>query len=178
MNIKDHFCLSRHLLPAIALNPTRQNWICSHISNRQYTEFQISNFWSHRSLGRKLRFFSPLGFDVGTNSDHKTPQNKLYSVRALKRYLNEKYLTHSRVMTTISKFSPQIFETYFNYVCKRPKVSTNLIMYGKWQTFSKPNYVFKTVKVIPKPSYLCKASKIIPKLNYVCKTAKIIPKSN
>ena len=33
------------------------------------------------------------------------------SVRALKRYLNDKNLTHGRVMSTISKFSPQIFET-------------------------------------------------------------------
>ena len=39
---------------------------------------------------------------------------KLYSVRALKRYLNEKNLIHGRIMATISKFSPQIFETYFN----------------------------------------------------------------
>ena len=31
-------------------------------------------------------------------------------------YLNEKNLTHGRVMATISKFSPQIFETYFSSV--------------------------------------------------------------
>ena len=31
----------------------------------------------------------------------------------IKRYLNEKNLMHGRVMATISKFSPQIFETYF-----------------------------------------------------------------
>ena len=35
------------------------------------------------------------------------------SVRASKRYLNEKNLTHGRVMATTSKFNPQIFETYF-----------------------------------------------------------------
>ena len=29
-----------------------------------------------------------------------------------KRYLNEKNLTHGRVMATISKFSPQFFEGY------------------------------------------------------------------
>ena len=49
-------------------------------------------------LGENLDLFSPLGFDVETNSDHKTPKIKL----------------HGRVMATISKFSPQIFETYFN----------------------------------------------------------------
>ena len=119
MNIKDHFCLSRHLLPAIALHPTQQNWKCLHTRNRQYTEFHISNFWSGRSLGRKPRFFSTLGFDVETNSDHKTPKIKLYSVRALKRYLNEKNLIHGRVMATISKFSPQIFETYFSMTNKQ-----------------------------------------------------------
>ena len=58
-----------------------------------------------------------MGFDVQTgvqtNSDHETQKIKLNSVRALKRYLNEKNLVHGRVMATISKFSPQIFETYF-----------------------------------------------------------------
>ena len=75
------------------------------------------NFWSSRSLGRK-----PLGFDVQTNSDHKTQKIKLCSVRALERYLNEKNLIHGRVMATISKFSPQIFETYFNKQLKHRKV--------------------------------------------------------
>ena len=64
-------------------------------------------------LGENLEFFGPLGFDYQTNSDHKTQKIKLYSVRALKSYLNEKNLIHGRVMATISKFSPQIFETYF-----------------------------------------------------------------
>ena len=62
-----------------------------------------------------LELFRPLGFDVQTNSDHKPQKIKLYSVRALKRYLNEKNLIRGRVMATISKFSPQIFETYFSF---------------------------------------------------------------
>ena len=49
---------------------------------------------------------------VQTNSGHKAQKIKLYSVRALRLYLNEKNLIHGRVMATISKFSPQIFETY------------------------------------------------------------------
>ena len=57
-------------------------------------------------LGENLDFFSPLGSDVQTNSDHKTQKIKLYSVRALKRDLNEKNLIHGRVMA-------MIFETYF-----------------------------------------------------------------
>ena len=65
------------------------------------------------SLGENLDFFSPLGFDVETNSDHKTQNIKLNSVRDLKRHLNEKNLICGRVMAMILKFSPQIFETYF-----------------------------------------------------------------
>ena len=65
-------------------------------------------------LGENLDFVCPLGFYVQTNSDHKTLNIKLYSVSGLKRYLNEKNLIHGRVMATISKFSPQIFETYFS----------------------------------------------------------------
>ena len=68
------------------------------------------------SLGENLDFFSPLGFDAQTNSDHKTQKIELYSVRDLKRYLNEKNLIHGRVMATTSKFSPQIFESYFNFI--------------------------------------------------------------
>ena len=86
---------------------------------RQYTEFHISNFWTCRSHGKNLDSFSPLGFNVQTNSDHKLKKIKLYSVRALKRCLNETNLIHGRVMATISKFSPQIFETYFSYVCEK-----------------------------------------------------------
>ena len=65
-------------------------------------------------LGENLDFFTPLGFGVQANSYHKTQTIKLYSVRALKRYLKEKNLIHGRVMATISKFNPQIFETYFS----------------------------------------------------------------
>ena len=114
MNIKDRFCLSRHLPSAIALYPTQQNWKCLHICNHHYTEFHFSNFWNRLSLGRKPHLFSLLGFDVQTNSDHKTQKIKLYSVRPLKRYLNEKNLIHGRVMATISKFSPQIYDKYFS----------------------------------------------------------------
>ena len=126
MNIKDHFCLSHHLLPAIALYTTQQNWKCLHIRNRHYSEFHISNFWSRRSRERKPRFFSPLEFDVQTNSDYKPQQIKLYSVRALKRYVNEKNLIHGREMATISKFSSQIFETYFkNFELKVLNIKTS-----------------------------------------------------
>ena len=54
-------------------------------------------------LGENLDFFSPLGFDVQTNSDQKTQKNQAL-LRALKRH-------HGRVMGTISKFSPQIFRS-------------------------------------------------------------------
>ena len=113
--MKDHFYLSRHLLLAIALYPTQQNWKCLHVRNRQYTEFNNSNFWSPRSLWSKPRF---LGFDFQTNFDHKAQKMKLFLVGALKRYLNEKNLIHGRVLAKISKFSPQIFETYYKNIQK------------------------------------------------------------
>ena len=83
------------------------------IANKQSFASQI--FGVVGPLGGNLYFCSPLGFDIQTNSDHKTQKIKLYSVTALKRYLNEKNLIHGRVMATISKFSPQIFETYFSW---------------------------------------------------------------
>ena len=73
-------------------------------------EFQISEVVG--SLGENLKFFSPMGFDVQTNYGHKTLQN------ASKCYLNEKNLLHGRVMATVSKFSPQIFEIYFSRLPK------------------------------------------------------------
>ena len=78
-----------------------------------YTSPTSQMFGAVCSLGENIEFFSPFGFDFQTNSDHKTQKIKLDSVRALKRYLNENSLIHSRVMAMISKFSPQIFETYF-----------------------------------------------------------------
>ena len=56
-------------------------------------------------LGENLDLFSQLGFEVQANCDHKTQKIKLYSFRALKRYLNEKNLLHGREIATISKFS-------------------------------------------------------------------------
>ena len=63
-------------------------------------KFQISGVVG--SLGENLNFFSPVGFDVKTNTGHKTQNIKLYSVRASTCYLNEKNLIHGRVMATIS----------------------------------------------------------------------------
>ena len=86
--------------------------------------FLIANIQSFTSqifgvvgpLAENLDFFSPLGFDVQTNSNYKTQKIKLYSVRTLKRYLNEKNLIHGRVMAMISEFTPLIFETYFTFL--------------------------------------------------------------
>ena len=54
-------------------------------------------------LGKNLDFLSPLAFNIQTNSDHNIKKIKLYSVRALKRCLDEKNLIPGRVMATISK---------------------------------------------------------------------------
>ena len=113
INIKDLFCLSRHVLPAIALYPTQQteNVYIFVIANIQSFTSQI--FGVVGPLGENLDLFKPLGIEVQTNPDHKTKKIKLYLVKALKRYLNEENLIHGRVMATISKFSPQIFKMYF-----------------------------------------------------------------
>ena len=79
MNIKDHFCLSRHLL-VIALYPTQQNWKCLHIRNRHIQSFISQIFGVVRPLGENLNLFSPLGSDAEANSDGKTPKIKLYPV--------------------------------------------------------------------------------------------------
>ena len=99
MDIKDNFCLGRHLLPAIALYPTQQtgNFYIFVIANIQ--SFKSQMFGVLGPLGENLDFFGPLGFDVQTNPDQKAPKIKFYSVRALKRYLNEKKnVIHGRVI--------------------------------------------------------------------------------
>ena len=58
-----------------------------------------------------MDFFSSSGFEIQSDFDYRTSKIKIYSVRALKFYLNEKNLIHGQVTETISKFSPQIFET-------------------------------------------------------------------
>ena len=62
----------------------------------------------------KFDFFSPSGFQIKRDFDYRTSKIKFYSVRALKCYLNKKNLIHGGVTAAISKFSPQIFQTYFN----------------------------------------------------------------
>ena len=49
------------------------------------------------SLGGKFDFFSPLRFEIQSDFDQRTTKIKFYSARALKYYLNEKYLIYGRV---------------------------------------------------------------------------------
>ena len=65
-------------------------------------------------LGGKLDCFSPSRFEAQSVFYYRISKIKFYSVRALKCYLNEKNLIHGQVAATISKFGPQIFETYFS----------------------------------------------------------------
>ena len=62
---------------------------------------------------KNLDIFSPLESDIQKYSVHETPNIKLYSVRTLKRHLNEK---HGQETATISKFSGLGFEMYFNTI--------------------------------------------------------------
>ena len=58
-------------------------------------------------LREKFEFFSPSGFKIQSNFDQffnvdlETIKVKLHSVRALKRYLNEKNLVQGRETATI-----------------------------------------------------------------------------
>ena len=72
MNIKDHFCLRRHLLPAIALYTAQKNILA--MANIQ--TFTSQSFGVVGPLAESLDFSSPLGFDVQTNSNHKTQKNQ------------------------------------------------------------------------------------------------------
>ena len=65
-------------------------------------------------LGGMFDFFSPSGFKIQSEFDHRTSKIKFYSVRALKCCLNEKNLINGRVTSAISKFCQQIFETYLS----------------------------------------------------------------
>ena len=81
---------SHPVIVAIAFHPTQQSWKRLYIRNRQYTDFTSQIFGVVGLLGKNLDLYSPLGYDVRTNSDHKIQKIKLYSIRALKRHLNEK----------------------------------------------------------------------------------------
>ena len=88
-------------------------------------------------LGVNLSVFSPLRFDVQTNSDHNI--KRFHSARALNRYLDEKNMIHGLVMATISKFNPQSLETYFRCICNTSLscVSHNLIVVNANQIVDK-----------------------------------------
>ena len=65
-------------------------------------------------LGENLDFLVHWDLTLKQILITKPKKIKLYSVRALKLYLYEINLIYGRVMATISKFSPQIFETYYS----------------------------------------------------------------
>ena len=65
-------------------------------------------------LGENLDFLIRWDLTLKQFLITKPPKIKLYSVKAIKRYLNEKNLIHGQVMATISVFNPPIFEKYFS----------------------------------------------------------------
>ena len=93
-----------------------------HSKLENFCIFVISNNKSFISQNLKvvvhweesLIFFSPSGFEIQSDFDYRTSKIKSYSVRALKCYVIDKNLIYGRVTATISKFSPQIFETHFS----------------------------------------------------------------
>ena len=99
-------------------------YLIQHSKLENFCIFVISN--NKSLISQNLKVVSPLGrkFNFSVHRDLKfkailiTEPQKSSSThgRVLKRYLNEKHLIHGRVMATISKFSPLIFETYFRSV--------------------------------------------------------------
>ena len=85
----------------------------SNMANLKIFVFVISNNKSFISqnlkvvspLGGKFDFFSRSGFEIQSDFDYEISKIKVYSVRALKRDLNEKNLIRGRVIAVISKFS-------------------------------------------------------------------------
>ena len=84
----------------------------------------------------KTSIFSPLGFDLYLNFCHKIKKPSS-TQSALKCYLNEKNLMHGRVMVTISKFSPQIFETYLANCPNGVSYQIPYIILGENEKFSR-----------------------------------------
>ena len=87
-------------------------------------------------LWEKTSIFSPLGFDLYLNFCHKIKKPSS-TQSALKCYLNEKNLMHGRVMVTISKFSPQIFETYLANCPNGVSYQIPYIILGVYEKFSR-----------------------------------------
>ena len=95
-------------------NITHLNFCVFVMSNKKSFMYQNLKFVS--PCGGKFDFFNHLGFEIRSVFDYRTSKIKFYSVRALNCCLNEKILILGRVMATISKFGPKIFETYFSHV--------------------------------------------------------------
>ena len=65
------------------------------------------------------------------------PKKSSSTQPALKCYLNEKNVIHGRVMATISKFSPQIFETYLASCPNGASLRIPHIILGLYEKFSR-----------------------------------------
>ena len=57
------------------------------------------------SLGKKLIYFSSLGFVIWKNYDSKTSELKLHSFRAFQRYLTDNNLTRGGGTVSVFQFS-------------------------------------------------------------------------
>ena len=110
-SLPNRYQTSSKLSDCYIIHHLSDSWNFNNINN-MWQLFQELNFkFLELSVPwEKTSFFSPMGFDVQTNSGHKTQKIKLYSVRASKCFLNEKNLIHSQVMGTISKFSPRFLK--------------------------------------------------------------------
>ena len=71
------------------------------------------NFDSPQSLGRKVKFFSPLGFEPKSTFSHKTCKLKSQP-RAHKLYLNEKSLIYGQETASIFSFIGETLKLDFS----------------------------------------------------------------
>ena len=61
------------------------------------------------TLGKKVIFFSPLGFEIQRNYDSETLEFKLHSFRVSQQYLTDKNPTHGRGTVPVFQFSAHSF---------------------------------------------------------------------
>ena len=75
----------------------------------------LSRFDIPQFLGRKVQFYSPLGFEAKSELNQKVSKIMLNLTRASKQYLNDKSLIDGQETASIFLLSAKNFELDFNY---------------------------------------------------------------
>ena len=112
VSIEGSLCANNHLLSAITIHPTQQNWQFLHGRNQQEPELRITNLESYCSLKRKVWTFQFLGIWYSKGFWSWMFKIMLHLLRASKRHLNEKNQIHGWETARIWKCSVQNFQTH------------------------------------------------------------------